>query len=176
MAQPGMDRKFSLRPPWPVSYFLALSIIALAVPLLVLLGMEAARLTTTERARLFDETRRTAERIAADLDQTLNGYIAVLESLAATPALAEDDFATVYRQAEAALKSRGLYAFLRDMSGQQLFNTRVPYGTPLPRSTGPVSAQRIASSGEITPTLAVRLTKMWLKLRSWLYSSILGSK
>jgi two-component sensor histidine kinase len=136
MAQPGMDRKFSLRPPWPVSYFLALSIIALAVPLLVLLGMEAARLTTTERARLFDETRRTAERIAADLDQTLNGYIAVLESLATTPALAEDDFATVYRQAEAALKSRGLYAFLRDMSGQQLFNTRVPYGTPLPRSTG----------------------------------------
>jgi two-component sensor histidine kinase len=129
-----MDRKFSLRPPWPVSYFLALSIIALAVPLLALLGMEAARLTSNERARLFGEAKRTAERISADLDQTLNGYVAVLESLATTPALGEDDFATVYRQAEAALKTRGLYAFLRDMTGQQLFNTRLPYGASLPRT------------------------------------------
>jgi two-component sensor histidine kinase len=129
-----MERPFSLRPPWPVSFLLALSIIALAVPLLALLGMEAARLTSSERSRLFGEARLTAERIAADLDQTLNGYIAVLESLATTPALAEDDFATAYRQAEAALTSRGLYAFLRDKSGQQLFNTRIPYGSPLPKS------------------------------------------
>lgn len=134
MAPPGMRHFPSLRPPWPVSFLLALSIIALAVPLLALMGMEATRLTTAERARLFGEARRSAERIAADLDQTLNGYIAVLESLATTPALGEDDLATVYRQAQAALSSRGLYAFLRDTSGQQLFNTRVPYGTPLPKS------------------------------------------
>jgi two-component sensor histidine kinase len=131
-----MQRPFSLRPPWPVSFLLALSIIALAVPLLALLGVEAARLTSEQRARLFDEASRTAERAAADVDQTLNGYIAILESLATTPALAKDDFATVYRQAEAALASRGLYAFLRDASGQQFFNTRVPYGSPLPRSSG----------------------------------------
>ena len=127
-----MERSFSLRPPWPVSFLLALSIIALAVPLLALLGVEAARLMMSERARLSSEARLTAERIAADLDQTLNGYIAILESLATTPALGEDDIATVYRQAEAALSSRGLYAFLRDKSGQQLFNTRVPYGSTLP--------------------------------------------
>lgn len=132
-----MERPFSLRPPWPVSFLLALSIIALAVPLLALLGMEAARLTTSERARLFGDARLTAERIAADVDQTLNGYIAILESLATTPALAEDDLETVYRQAEAALSSRGLYAFLRDPSGQQLFNTRVPFGSPLPNSGDP---------------------------------------
>jgi len=131
-----MDRKFSLRPPWPVSYFLALTIVALAVPLLVLLGTEAARLTSSERARLFDETNRTAERIAADVDQTLNGYIAILESLATTPALAEDNYATVYRQAQAALEQRGLYAFLRDLNGQQLFNTRLPYGSELPKTVG----------------------------------------
>lgn len=131
-----MQSSFSLRPPWPVSFFLALSIIALAVPLLALLGMEAARLTSSERSRLFGEARLTAERIAADLDQTLNGYLAIVESLATTPALGEDDFATVYRQSEAALGSRGLFAFLRDTKGQQLFNTRVPYGSPLPVSTG----------------------------------------
>jgi hypothetical protein len=112
-----MERSYSLRPPWPVSLFLALSIVALAVPLLVLLGLEAARLTSSERARLVGEAGRTAERVASDLDQTLNGYIAILESLATTPALADDDFATVYRQAAAALQSRGLFAFLRDVDG-----------------------------------------------------------
>ncbi|MGE3231010.1 MAG: HWE histidine kinase domain-containing protein [Hyphomicrobium sp.] len=131
-----MKPSLSLRPPWPVSFLLALSIIALAVPLLALLGMEAARLTSSERSRLFGEARSTAERTAGDLDQTLNSYIVILESLATTPALAEDDFATVYRQAAAALSSRGLYAFLRDKSGQQLLNTRVPYGSALPTSSG----------------------------------------
>jgi len=129
-----MERNYSLRPPWPVSLFLALSILALAVPLLVLLGLEAVRLTTAERARLVGEAARTAERVASDLDQTLNGYIAILESLATTPALSDDDFATLYRQSSAALADRGLYAFLRDANGQQLFNTRVPYGDPLPKS------------------------------------------
>lgn len=129
-----MQRPFSLRPPWPVSFLLALSIIALAVPLLAFMALEAGRLAASERERLFEEARRTAERIAADIDQTLNSYIAILESLASTPALAEDDFATVYRQASAALGPRGFYAFLRRLDGQQLFNTRVAYGTSLPES------------------------------------------
>lgn len=131
-----MKSSFSFRPPWPVSFLLALSIIALAVPLLALLAMEAARLTSSERARLVGDAASSASRIAADLDQTLNGYIAILESLATTPALGEDDFETVYYQAVAALQPRGLYAFLRDKSGQQLFNTRLPYGVSLPTSTG----------------------------------------
>ena len=131
-----MERPFSIRPPWPVSFLLALSIVALAVPLLAFLGMEASRLASSERARLFGEVRVGAERIAADVDQTLNGYIAILETLATTPALAEGDYATVYRQAQAALGSRGLYAFLRDLDGQQLFNTRLPYGAPLPKTNG----------------------------------------
>src|SRR5690606_16845389 len=124
------------RPPWPVSLLLALLIIALAVPLLAVLGIQASRLTASERARLFGEARLNAERIAAGLDQTLNGYIAVLESLATTPALAEDDLATVYRQAQAALGPRGIFAFLRDPDGHILFNTRVPYGAPLPPISG----------------------------------------
>ncbi|WP_439541260.1 sensor histidine kinase [Hyphomicrobium sp.] len=131
-----MERPLSIRPPWPVSFLLALSIVALAVPLLAFLGMEASRLASSERARLFGEVRVGAERIAADVDQTLNGYIAILETLATTPALTEGDFATVYRQAQAALGSRGLYAFLRDLDGQQLFNTRVPFGAPLPKTQG----------------------------------------
>lgn len=131
-----MQLPTSLRPPWPVSLLLALLIIALAVPLLAVLGIQASRLTASERARLFGEARLNAERIAADLDQTLNGYIAILESLATTPALAEDDLATVYRQAQAALGPRGIFAFLRDPDGHILFNTRVPYGAPLPPISG----------------------------------------
>jgi two-component sensor histidine kinase len=126
-----------LRPPWPLSLLLALSIVVLAVPLLGLLAVEATSLSATKRAELHADASRTAERIAADLDQTLNGYIASLETLATTPALVKDDVETVYGQAVAALRSRKLFAFLRDAAtGQQLFNTRLDFGAPLPRSGG----------------------------------------
>lgn len=103
---------------------------------MVLVGIDALRLTVNERARLHGEASLTAERIAADLDQTINSYIAILETLGTSPALADGDFATLYAQATAALKPNGLYAFLRDASGQQLFNTRLAYGSPLPKSIG----------------------------------------
>ena len=155
-----MERPLSIRPPWPVSFLLALSIVALAVPLLAFLGMEAWRLASAERARLFGEVRIGAERIAADIDQTLNGYIAILETLATTPALAEGDYATVYRQAQAALGSRGLYAFLRDLDGQQLLNTRLPFGVALPKTTGfDVDVSQLARphvSGVVIGTVANR--------------------
>jgi two-component sensor histidine kinase len=124
------------RPPWPVSHLLAACIVALALPLVVLVGIHALRLTVNERARLHGEASLTAERIAADLDQTINSYIAILETLGTSPALADGDFATLYAQATAALKPNGLYAFLRDASGQQLLNTRLAYGSPLPKSVG----------------------------------------
>jgi two-component sensor histidine kinase len=124
------------RPPWPVSHLLAACIVALALPLVVLVGIDALRLTVNERARLHGEASLTAERIAADLDQTINSYIAILETLGTSPALGNGDFATLYAQATAALKPNGLYAFLRDASGQQLFNTRLAYGSPLPKSIG----------------------------------------
>ncbi len=65
------------RPPWPVSHLLAACIVALALPLVVLVGIDALRLTVNERARLHGEASLTAERIAADLDQTINSYIAI---------------------------------------------------------------------------------------------------
>jgi two-component sensor histidine kinase len=124
------------RPPWPVSHLLAACIVALALPLLVLVGFDALRLTVNERARMHGEASLTAERVAADLDQTINSYIAILETLGTSPALANGDFATLYSQATAALKPNGLYAFLRDATGQQLFNTRLAYGSSLPKSVG----------------------------------------
>lgn len=130
-------RWFALfRPPWPVSHLLAACIVALALPLLVLVGFDALRLTVNERAHLHSDASLTAERIAADLDQTINSYIAILETLGTSPALSDGNFATLYAQAAAALSPNGLFAFLRDASGQQLFNTRVAYGEPLPKSVG----------------------------------------
>ncbi|MFA5950964.1 MAG: HWE histidine kinase domain-containing protein [Hyphomicrobium sp.] len=102
----------------------------------MLVGLEAARLSTSERTRLHQDATRTAERIAVDVDQQFNSYIAILQTLATSPALRAGNFAVVHAQANAALMPLGLFAFLRDATGQQLFNTRVEYGTPLPVSKG----------------------------------------
>jgi len=49
-------------------------------------------------------------------------------------------------------------------------------GRPLPRIIGPESAYLTHKSFEHTPTLLVRLMKMWLNESRSLYSSIFGSK
>lgn len=129
-----VNRLETLRPPWPVSHLLAAYVIALALPLLILIGVDAVRVTATEKNRLHQDATRAAERIASDVDQAFTSYGAILHTLATSIALKEKDYGTLYAQAEAALRQYGLFAFLRDSTGQQIMNTRVPYGTPLPKS------------------------------------------
>ncbi len=129
-----VKRLEALRPPWPVSHLLAAYVLALAVPLLCLIAIDALRVTATEKGRLHGDATRAAERIASDLDQSLTSYRAILHTLATSAALKSHDYGALYAQAEEALRQYGLYAFLRDQTGQQLMNTRVPFGTPLPRT------------------------------------------
>ena len=129
-----VTRLKSLRPPWPVSHLLAAYVLALALPLFVLISIDAVRVTATERSQLFADATRASERISSDVDQALTSYGAILHTLATSNALKTKDFGALYAQAEAALRQYGLHAFLRDSTGQQIMNTRVPYGTPLPRS------------------------------------------
>jgi two-component sensor histidine kinase len=81
-----------------------------------------------------------AEQIAndrrADLDRTLTYYIAILQTLSASPSIDDGNMQRLYAQSAAILGPLGIYALMRDLSGQQLFNTRVAFDTPLPREVG----------------------------------------
>ena len=89
---------------------------------------------------------RAAADLSADIDRELSGLITVLETLASSVSLARGDLAQFHERASSALGPRQAFVLLLDANGQQLLNTRVPYGTPLPRTSDPAIAEAVMNS------------------------------
>jgi len=75
-----------------------------------------------------------ARALNADVDREITAVITTLETLATSRSLEYGDFADFYAQAKEALRSRSWHVVLIDAKGQQLVNTRVRWGAPLPRT------------------------------------------
>jgi two-component sensor histidine kinase len=84
--------------------------------------------------------------LAGDVDRELTLLLAHLNALAASPDVANGDWAAVHAKAAASLKPLGIEVLFRDPTGQQVMNTRVPWGTPLPRSEQPAIDSAVRSS------------------------------
>ena len=92
------------------------------------------------RDRQYEIERRleqVAGNLAADVDTNLNLLIATLTLLTASPQFDSGQLREIHERATQSLKPMGLDLVYRDVSGQQLLNTRVPWGSPLPRSPQP---------------------------------------
>ena len=115
---------------------------ALLVPVLVFAAVPLWQYAGSERSRYEEEAREAARRAIAAVDRELTGIQAAAQALATSPLIAGGDFEAFQRQALEALRAWApeepdVYAIvLRDLTGQQLVNTRVPWGTPLPRVPG----------------------------------------
>ena len=113
---------------------LVLLVIALLVPVVAFTGVLAHRYTAAERARFEQEAVETARHIAALIDRDLAGLRTALLTLSTSARLRGGDYQGFYHQAEEVRGFVGEHVVLRDLSGQQLVNTRVPWGSPLPRA------------------------------------------
>ena len=122
---------------------LVLSLAAvLTLPPMILAGVVAFRWVESEQARLRNRTLDDAGDAVAQIDRYLAAKIAVLQTLASSPAFDNDNFARLHRQARELLDLHGSNIVLRRLDGQQLLNTRVAWGTPLPK-VGNLEADRI---------------------------------
>jgi len=109
-------------------------VLALALPLnLIIVG---AILGLVERA---DDARRTSllyatRSIAAGVDAELGKFIALAESLARSPALIDHKLDAFEAEARREFpEGAGAWVLVADMNGQELINTLVQPGEPLPR-------------------------------------------
>ncbi len=75
-----------------------------------------------------------ARAVASVVDKELARKEVTLRTLAVAPALERGEIATFYEFAKAAAPSVERTVVLIDLAGQQQLNTRIPLGTPLPRS------------------------------------------
>ncbi len=115
-----------------LSYVVALAI-ALTAPPLAVSVLIAKQWVAGEQARFHVHVTEIADSAAAHVDRYIAGKIAMLQALATSPALAQDDFRALDAQARQLLDLQGVTIVLRELDGQQRVNTRRPWGTPLPR-------------------------------------------
>src|ERR671922_397449 len=124
---------FSSPRAWPLRWLLALFALALLAPLLGSGMFAASRMTAEQRASEEEQLRRTARMLSADVDRWLRGLIETLQALAESGSLKDGDLAGFHRDATAVMRGTGHAVLVVDRNLNQLVNTRVPYGTPLPQ-------------------------------------------
>ena len=109
--------------------------LAIVVPVLLYSAFVLHRYTQSVHASNERRALETARALNADIDREITAIITTLETLATSRSLLYEDYADFYAQAKEALRSRSWNVVLIGAHNQQLVNTRVPWGTPLPVST-----------------------------------------
>ena len=128
------------RPLWHLLVMLGCAIIG---PLLLYGAYAGFRFTDAQLREVRENLAVEARTLSANIDREILGEIDRLQGLAASRSLHEKDFAEFQRQAEASLalrRSGNVVLIGRDM--QQLVNTAVPFGKPLPKAGAPVATER----------------------------------
>ena len=114
------------------------------VPILVIGGYLLFRLAHAERLQLEERVHQIAEAVAGDVERELQRRITVLETLATSPRIWQGDFAGFHGQARAAVGKDDLVILLHDaVTRQQLVNTFVEFGAPLPTTGDPETFARV---------------------------------
>jgi len=149
-----------------ISKRLILLLLALALPLnLVIVGVIwdlVSRANELQRTGLMV----AARSIAAGVDSELGTYVALAEALSRSPALLDDNLDAFEAEARRAFPPGGdAWVLVADRDGQQLLNTFLGHGKPLPRrSPQSIEAQHRAFSTrsiEITDLVRGPVTQLW---------------
>ncbi len=134
------------RPLWHLLIMLGCAFIA---PLALFGVYTGIRITDAQLREVRNELMSRAGTLSANVDRQIIGEIERLQALAASPSLRQGDFAEFQRQAEAslALLQRGNIVLI-DRNLQQLVNTFVPFGKPLPKAVVPKPIERTFATGK----------------------------
>ncbi|MFZ5541934.1 MAG: cache domain-containing protein [Pseudomonadota bacterium] len=101
------------------------------------------------RANAFERGTVSSRAIMGEVDDMLVAATAGLQALATSPSLAAGDLAGFHAQALRALPAQaGNNIVLSDLAGQQLLNTLVPFGAPLPRHGNPALQRAVVATGQ----------------------------
>lgn len=110
-----------------------------AVPFLLAGAVMAVLYVNSERQATESDLVTAAKDLSRSIDRQIESSLVSLQTLSFSLALESGDLAHFYSQAaRVAGIFPGSVVGLRDRQGQQLVNTSVDWGTPLPRTTDPV--------------------------------------
>jgi PAS domain S-box-containing protein len=130
-----------------ISNLLSRLVASLMIPLLAFSALLLMRFTEAQQERAEQTIAMAAAGLAKDTDREIRGIIAALSGLSSSPALRSGDFATFYDQVSQVAKLIKSPILLQDPKfGQQLLNTRRPYGAPLPDADPSLTIQQVLAT------------------------------
>jgi hypothetical protein len=150
-APAGSHRRDSIR------FRLASLVIACVLPVWIAAGFLIYYNYQSRRALTEQRMLETARALTMVVDREFTNIQASLSALATTPSLASGDLSVFYPQAWAVLESHpGARIFLADATGQELVNTFLPFGAPLPKHSVPDAVRQVFATGRPTNTNAFK--------------------
>lgn len=109
----------------------------LLAPVLIVAAVVLWQVTSAEQARTERDARAGALRMMAAIDRELATVQASAQTLASSAALHAGNYARFHERAREIIRTwndpEDFAVVVRDTTGQQVVNTRLPWGAPLPR-------------------------------------------
>jgi hypothetical protein len=140
---------------WRVGHRLIALVVAIALPLNLLIIAVIASLASSSIELQRTSLLYTARSMASGIDAQLANYIAIAADLQKSSALLADDVTSFESEARQALTGvPDSWIGLSDVSGQQLVNTSIGAGHPLPRR----GAEALAAQERAIKTRSVIIT------------------
>jgi PAS domain S-box-containing protein len=137
------------RKPRPLWHLLVMLGCAIVAPLLLFCAYAGFRVADAQLRQARQDLAIEARALSASVDREIVGEIERLQALAASPSLRDGDFAEFQRQAEASLILRQSgNIMLIDRNMQQLVNTWMAFGRPLPKTAVPEAVHRAFATGK----------------------------
>jgi PAS domain S-box-containing protein len=113
--------------------YLFAMVVSILLPVVIFATILFQRYYHSEVARIEQELQNNARELALLIDRDLQGELVSLETLTTSGSLNSGGYERFYERAARVHDYAGFNILLRDRTGQQLVNTRLPWGTPLPR-------------------------------------------
>jgi signal transduction histidine kinase len=123
-------------------------ILAVVLPLLAFSAFLVLRSAEHEQEIMANTVRGRTQTAAATVDHELSLLRSHLFVLAASKYLQIGDLAAFHAQATEAASRHGMNVVLSDLTGQEIVNTRLPFGETLPMSTAADAIRRIVATGQ----------------------------
>ncbi len=121
---------------------------ALTLPLAALAIFAFRELGELDEDAVEERIAQVARSLAANVDRELSRAMVTLETLATSLALEKDDLAAFHAQARRAISPDQAGILLVDRTLKQILNSRAPFGTDLPPTSDPETANRVFATGE----------------------------
>jgi signal transduction histidine kinase len=134
--------------PLSVRTFMVGLILVIVLPLLAFSAFLVLRSAEHEQEIMANTVRERTQAAAAAVDQEIGLLRARLFAIAASRHLQAGNLASFHAQASEVARELGLTIVLSDPDGQEIINTRVPFGGKLPVSAAYEAIRRVVKTGQ----------------------------